>query len=275
LRKRQIVRYPDIDYLYTEILKQQKDQKFLTGLLTSLVLFSEHPLFVGFDWIYQTVPLITVMLNLKDGVISAKLRGMHSLLKVSSTSIGVHHISFLDFLNRGSHRYHVPCRRANWIILKLFASRTIRFYRWPFWSKNYDHLGAERLQELITYFRLYRSLGLSILHFIVHLIILLTCDTALRLGGFVDDDDFLTGISAGWLLPLRFTLLYIFALLRSLSPSILVSVLLSELLFKFPFFHFLFHPWSHPIFFFRFDAVFPFLLISCLQGLLLLTQGTG
>jgi hypothetical protein len=141
LRNGRSVRYPDLDLLYMEILKQQKDQKFLTGLLASLVLFSQFPLFVGFDEKHQTVPLTAAMLNLKDRVISAKLRGMHSLLKVSRTSIGVHHISFLKFLNRKSHCYHMSCRRANWIFLKLFASRTIRFYRWPFWYAVIFHFG--------------------------------------------------------------------------------------------------------------------------------------
>jgi hypothetical protein len=71
------------------------------------------------------------MLNLEEGVVIAKLRGMHSLLEVSASDnfVGVHHISFLEFLERGcSQDYRMTPRRANRIFLNLCTRSIIRIY---------------------------------------------------------------------------------------------------------------------------------------------------
>jgi hypothetical protein len=136
--------YPELDSLYTEILQRQPetDKMFLTDLLALLVMFSDHPLFVDVDEIHDNIPLITTMLNLGEGVVAKKLRGMHSLLEVSANSVRVHHVSFLEFLERGcSQDYCMPPRRANRIFLKLCVIAIIRIYWGMIWYAMIFHFG--------------------------------------------------------------------------------------------------------------------------------------
>ena len=121
--------FPDLDRLYTQVLRRQCDQVFLSRFLTVLAAFSQDIHFANVSGIHHNVPIINGILNLEEGAISRKLRGMHSLLRVSRESIAVYHVSFLEFLQdrSRSHQYHVSHPKAMARLLLLLTTAAIRY----------------------------------------------------------------------------------------------------------------------------------------------------
>jgi hypothetical protein len=113
--------FAELDALDIEILQRQRHQKFLQDFLAIFNEIDDHPNLSQDD---------ALLLDTDEKGLHRKLRGMHSVLKIEpGFMIGVHHKSFLDFLQElaRSHHHHVNKQRATRRYLELIVESLVQY----------------------------------------------------------------------------------------------------------------------------------------------------
>jgi hypothetical protein len=127
--------FADLDQLYLEILVRQPDQEFLRDFLNLWWLELEGHLRLPHSH-FVRLGAIFLDLDLDAGELSAKLRGLHSLLDINMSdvqSIQPYHASFLDFLRDStrSGQYCPDIQSALRLFVILFSRAMAKYF-----SKN-------------------------------------------------------------------------------------------------------------------------------------------
>ncbi|KAM6497677.1 hypothetical protein JOM56_005625 [Amanita muscaria] len=113
--------FAELDELYMEILRRQRDPIFLKDFL-SLLIGRDG---INVDDLHEDDAML---MNVPKKELDRKLRGMHSLLKFEPY-IDVHHRSFLDFLQDASRsgQYHVSKQAGTGRYLDFIAGSLVRY----------------------------------------------------------------------------------------------------------------------------------------------------
>ncbi|KAM6499129.1 hypothetical protein JOM56_004637 [Amanita muscaria] len=112
--------FSELDALYTDILRRQRDQKFLKKFLPVLVARS----MLKDKYLHEDDAML---LGLDKKQLLRKLQGMRSILKFEPF-IDVHHKSFLDFLDDSSRsgEYHVSTHFATRRYMQLITDALVK-----------------------------------------------------------------------------------------------------------------------------------------------------
>ena len=122
--------FADLDQLYLEILVRQPDQEFLSDFLNLWGLCLEQSISLP-----NFTVLSSLLLDLDSGrgELSAKLRGLHSLLdidiNIQDIFINAHHASFLDFIQdpTRSGQYCVDIQSGFRTFVRLFSTAMVKY----------------------------------------------------------------------------------------------------------------------------------------------------
>ena len=121
--------FADLDQLYLEILVRQPDQEFLRDFFNLMWLDWEGGLRSYSMPNLARPSALSLYLNLEEGELLAKLRGLHSLLDMSGILIHPHHASFLDFLRDStrSNQYCADIQSSYRTFVRLFSTSMLEY----------------------------------------------------------------------------------------------------------------------------------------------------